>query len=139
MSSEDIKRVEQELKVKLPDHYIEYVTSIPSKVIGIKKQLGYFPFLFDNPEEIITVNQHLGFYDTSKFIKHKLCIGENGGGDYYLIDLNEVTNQKVYFFDHEESVDNYYNKETNTLEFEKLDFSGDLKAHINEVLEIFGM
>ena len=128
MNLDDIRKIEQELEINLPGHYIKYITNLPTVLTELKEQLGELPFLYDNPEQLILLNQHLGFHRSDKFIKHKLCIGENGGGDYYLIDLNVSTNEKVYLLDHEESVENYYNKETDTWEWESLEFCENLRG-----------
>jgi hypothetical protein len=34
-----------------------------------------------------------------KIIKSKLIIGDNGGGDFYLIDLVDKSDERVYVFD----------------------------------------
>lgn len=137
MNSDDIRKIEQALEIELPSHYVNYITNIPPTLMELKSQLGELLFLFDNPEQLISLNQHLGFYRSDKFIKQKLCIGENGGGDYYLIELNTSTDQRVYFLDHEESVENHYDQETDTWFWENLEFSNNLKEHEADILNMF--
>ncbi|MDW7693035.1 SMI1/KNR4 family protein [Flammeovirgaceae bacterium SG7u.111] len=137
MKLEDIRIIEQELGITLPKHYVKYITNFPITLKELKTQIGELLFLYDNPEQLISTNRFLGFHGSDKFIKDKLCIGENGGGDYYLIDLCNPFDQKVYFFDHEESVEKYYNQEENTWEWNKLESCDNLKEHENEILELF--
>ncbi|KXX71141.1 SMI1/KNR4 family protein [Flammeovirga sp. SJP92] len=138
MNIDDIRKIELELNIELPQHFIDYITNYPIELTKLKTMLGELLFLYDDPEQLISINQYLGFYGSEKLIKQKLCIGENGGGDYYLINLKELSDEKVYFWDHEESTERFYNEKTDTWEWEKLEFSKNLKEHEKEILEIFG-
>ena len=48
MNSDDIRKIEQALEIKLPSHYVNYITNIPPSLIELKSQLGELLFLFES-------------------------------------------------------------------------------------------
>ena len=104
MKKEEIHKIEFELGITLPTHYTSYLTNFPPELLDLKNQLGELTFIFDRVEQIIIINQALGFHKHNKSIKKKFCIGSNGGGDFYLIDLDNMNNERIYYYDHEESI-----------------------------------
>jgi hypothetical protein len=77
--------------------------------------------LYSSPNDSIEMNRVIGFHLTEKIIKNKLIIGDNGGGDFYLIDLVDKSNETVYVFDHEETVENCFDDAKGTFDWDRFD------------------
>ena len=137
MHVNDIREIELTLGITLPDHFINYIIPYPQSLTLLKERMGHMFFIYDNSQQLILMNQMLGVHGSEKYIKHKLAIGENGGGDYYFIDLQNPKDQKVYFYDHEESTENYYDPERDEWQWHKLEFYANLKAYEEDLLSMF--
>jgi|JI10StandDraft_1071094.scaffolds.fasta_scaffold1104549_1 hypothetical protein len=134
MNSQGIKKIEDELGVKLPPHYITFLIDFD----GLKSsEVDLSIFLYNDPETVIEINRLIGFYSNTTLIKYKLIIGENGGGDYYLIDLNNPDDLRVIFFDHEESFENNYDNSKDTWNWEGFEFYQDIAAYRRGLIELF--
>lgn len=136
MTSDDIKNIENDLNINLPKHYVDFIQNFK----GFQSRDLYLEnFIYTDSEYLIQINKLLGFYLTAKFIKKKLFIGENGGGDFYLIDLENPEIEKVYYLDHEESTEKSYNPTTDTWKWDELEFYDNMNDFKNSLLEDFGM
>ncbi|WP_338763220.1 SMI1/KNR4 family protein [Bernardetia sp. ABR2-2B] len=139
MKTSDIKEIEALFNIQLPIFYTSFITNYPKILTEILVQYEdkTYSNCYDSKEELIRINQLLGFYGEDKFIKHKFCIGENGGGDYYLIDINNSTNEKIYVIDHEESAELYYDSSTDTWNWENVDSFNGMAEFSNFILSLF--
>lgn len=81
----------------------------------------------------------LGFHLNDKIIKRKLIIGDSGGGNFYLIDLANPSDERVFVLDHEEGIENNFNEETETLNWEKFDNYDTLESYRRGLKEMFGI
>ncbi|UII20541.1 SMI1/KNR4 family protein [Fulvivirga ligni] len=137
MNKKDIKLVEEILNIELPSHYIDFIIDsrrIPKDDPYIEIRKNY---LIDDPEYLIDLNDTLKFHLDTAIIQNKLCIGENGGGDFFLIDLKDKSDKSVYLFDHEESVE-YYNLDTKTWNWDGLREFDSLSKYSSWISELFG-
>jgi hypothetical protein len=135
MKDYEIKRIEKELGVELPEHYVKFLLHFS----GLKnEEVDIENFLYSNPDQSIEMNRMIGFYSNSKIIKKKLIIGDNGGGGFYLIDLVNPNDKKVYVFDHEESVENYFDEKTETWNWGGLEHHETLESYKNTLEAMFG-
>ena len=91
MESTDIKHIEKELGIKLPEFYVSTMLNYPFS----DESWGAEFSLCNNPKHVIDLN---GVFD-----KQDECfsIGSDGGEFYYFIKLN--ADDKVYIFDLEGS------------------------------------
>ncbi len=136
MKDDEIKRIEKELDVELPHHYVTFLLGFN----GLNNpEIDIENFLYPNPDHLIEMNRMIGFYSDSKIIKRKLIIGDNGGGGFYLIDLVNPNDKRVYIFDHEESVENNFDKKTETWNWEGLEHYETLERYKNSLQEMFGL
>ena len=118
MRPDEIQRIEIELGIDLPTHYVTFL----SKFEGLKNtEIDIGHFLYSSAEDLIEMNKLIGFHLTDQIIKNKLIIGDNGGGDFYLIDLVDKSDETVYLFDHEETVENCFDKAKGTFDWDKFD------------------
>ncbi|RAW01823.1 SMI1/KNR4 family protein [Pseudochryseolinea flava] len=135
MREHDIQKIEQALLLKLPEHYVAFI----EKFEGFTGEDGILEgFVYANADELITKNLRVGFHTTEKTIKHKLIIGENGGGDFYLIDLQDHGDESVYYYDHEESHE-HYDEETQTWDWKSFEFDKNLSSHVDNLRVVFGL
>jgi hypothetical protein len=118
MTQQDIKEIEAALSIVLPKHYVEFMLDFPIALTLVQEEFDDSSFFYNNSKYLIKVNSFFGFHGQDKFIKNKLCIGENGGGDYYLINLEDHSDQEVLYLDHEESVEKFYDQEHDTWNWE---------------------
>ena len=139
MTQEDLTQIETALAIKLPAHYCLFMLAFPTELTTIHQEFEdeHYAHFMNEANKIIALNQLLGCYGEDKMIKRKLCIGENGGGDYYLIDLHEHQNETVYYFDHEEAAD-HYNQTTARWNWEAFAAHPNLIAYQQELITMFG-
>jgi hypothetical protein len=136
MSDQQIGVIEKKLGINLPRHYISFLLDFE----GIKHlELDLGNFLYNTPDEVVNMNQVVGFYANSNTIKNKLVVGDNGGGDFYLIDLLNPNDKKVYVFDHEESFENNFDRVTNSWNWAGFEYYNSLKSYKKKLEEIFGL
>lgn len=134
MTIKEIEIINESLKIDLPRFYVKYMLNFPEimkKIHNLYEGPTYSNF-YNNYEDLIRINKILGFYNESKFIKNMFCIGENGGGDFVLIDLNNKV-EKVFCFDHEEIVSN------NEFNISNLEYYSSLDEYLDSIIEIFGI
>jgi SMI1/KNR4 family protein SUKH-1 len=91
MESTDIKHIENELGIKLPEFYVSTMLNYPFS----KDSWGAEFSLCNDPKHVIDLN---GVFDKQD---ESFSIGSDGGEFYYFIKLNE--DDKVYIFDLEGS------------------------------------
>ena len=137
MKLADIQELESKLKIKLPKYYVSYVLSFPDvlSLIHDKYEDSSYSNFYDDAEHLVRINL---FLSKNTIFNKKFCIGDNGGGDFFLVDLANHENEKVYCFDHEESVEEHYDDTNGTLNWEALDSYQNLEAYKNSILNIFG-
>ena len=138
MIDKDIKRVEEALGVRLPAHYVSFLMEFKGYKEAKGYQTGMDRFIYSDADILIEMNQLMGFHSDDKIIQHKLVIGENGGGDFYLIDLKDPDDKNVYFFDHEESIENSYNSKTREWDWPALECYETMGHYKASVEELFG-
>lgn len=139
MTQADFDKIQQELQIKLPAHYIKFMENPSGAFVQLKALAPHQPFLYEHAEELIKINQHLGFHGSDTFIKQRLCIGDNGGGDFYLIDLQTPDDPRVFLLDHEETVAIAYDAATDTWDWDQVEYAENISTHINETLEMFNI
>ena len=139
MDLKEISQIENSLAIKLPDYYIEFMGN--HSFSPMDPDNPYLAmrnnFLINNPAYLIDLNKLLKFHQGNGFIQNRFCIGENGGGDFYLINLEDFTDEAVYLFDHEESVENHYNSETKEWDWNELRVYESLTEYTEFIEELF--
>ena len=96
----DFRKIEDALGVKLPPHYVAFMQKF--KGFAIEEAGLIDNFIYRDTDHLVKANRAAGFYSTEKPLKKKLIVGDNGGGDFYLIDLQNTADERVHYFDHEE-------------------------------------
>ncbi|MBL7839545.1 MAG: SMI1/KNR4 family protein [Cyclobacteriaceae bacterium] len=134
MTRDEIQRIQKELGVDLPAHYAIFLLKFEG-VDNPEFDLGHL--LYSSAEHLIVMNKRVGFYLSDKIIKNKLIIGDNGGGDYYLIDLVDKSDETVYVFDHEETVENCFDKVKRTFDWDKFDKYDTVDSYRASIQEMF--
>lgn len=134
MTPEEIKRIEKELSIDLPGHYATFLSnfdglSTPDVNIG--------HLLYSRADDLIEMNRMIGFHLTDKIIKNKLIIGDNGGGDFYIIDLVDKSDETVYVFDHEETVENCFDEAKGTFDWDRFDKYETIDNYRISIQEMF--
>lgn len=136
MKHYEINHIEKELATKLPDHYIAFISNFK----GLSNlSIDLENFLYSDPNKLIEINKLFEFYLETKIVKKKLIIGDNGGGDLYLIDLINQNDKRVFVFDHEESVESFFDSKTEIWSWEKLESYESLESYENNLKDIFGV
>jgi len=99
MTLEDINKIQTKTGVTLPEYYVEFVTQYP-KELSETEAPDYG--LLDDPSEIIeqNIDVRMNGYFGEKWPERYFIIGQNGCGDYYVIDL-QSQNFSIGFSDHE--------------------------------------
>ena len=134
MTTEEINRIEKELSVDLPQHYTTFLSTFE----GLNNpELDIGQLLYSNADDLIEMNRIVGFHLNDKIIKGKLIIGDNGGGDFYLIDHIDKSDETVYVFDHEETVEKCFDAEKGTFDWSKFDQYDTVESYQNSVQEMF--
>jgi hypothetical protein len=134
MRLDEIQRIERELSIDLPAHYVTFLL----KFEGLNNpefDIGHL--LYSSAEDLIEMNKLAGFHLTDKIIKNKFIIGDNGGGDFYLIDLINKADQTVYVLDHEETVENCFDNTRGTFEWDKFDKYDTVDSYRISIQEMF--
>jgi|GEM_PF-2265683 len=108
MTHGDIKRLEGALKVTLPQCYTELLLRYPAafEENGFHFGDGFEPlskrFFVKDIDRLIELNETAGaagerLADEAPWPAHLFAIGENAGGDYYLLDLGSVIGRVLFF------------------------------------------
>lgn len=134
MRPDEIKRIEKELSIGLPTHYATFLSKFEG-LNNFEVDIGHF--LYSSAEDLIEMNKLVGFHLSDKIIKNKLIIGDNGGGDFYLIDLINKADQTVYLFDHEETVENCFDNTKGTFDWDKFDKYDTVDSYRISIQEMF--
>jgi hypothetical protein len=135
MNTEEIKRIERELGIELPSHYQTFLSTFE----GLNNsEVDIAHMLYSGADHIIEINRLVGFHKNDKMIKNKLIIGDSGGGDVYLIDLVDKSNETVYVFDHEETVENCFDKDKRTFDWDRFDRYDTVDRYRTSIQEMFG-
>lgn len=92
MNQEDIKKIENSLKIKLPEFYKKTIQSYP-----FPKESFANEFLLPDEKNTIIENNDSTIIDK----KNIFVVGSDGGEEYYYINLTKETSE-VYLFDLEE-------------------------------------
>jgi len=99
VTHDDVKRIEKETGISLPQHYVDLVVNYPDELAETEApDYG----LLDDPDEVIRANRDVreqGYFGEQWPLQY-FIIGQNGCGDYYVI-LHEGTAFSVGFADHE--------------------------------------
>lgn len=135
MRLDEIKKIEEELNLDLPAHYTTFLL----KFEGLNNpEVNIEHFLYSSADDLIEMNKMVRFHLNDKIIKNKLIIGDNGGGDFYLIDLVDKSDKTVYVFDHEETIEHCFNIENKSFEWSKSDKYATIESYRTSILEMFG-
>jgi len=135
MRPEEIKRIEEELGVDLPSNYVTFLSTFKG-LNNPEIDIGHL--LYSSPDDLIEMNKMVGFHLNDKIMKGKLIIGDNGGGDFYLIDLIDKSDETVYVFDHEETIENCFDKEKGTFDWARFDRYDTVDRYRTSIQEMFG-
>ena len=130
MSTVDIKAIEQALSIQLPSHYINFMA-------GYQPESAHMgSVIYTDAGQLIAFNKKLGFYGTEKSIKHRYVIGGEGG-DWYLISLDNPDDTRVFYFDHEASVEECYDEATGSWDWDAFESNENLPAVLEELMPLF--
>jgi hypothetical protein len=127
MTADEVTQIETELDIKLPQHYVDFILRFPGLV---RSEIDVSHFLYSSADQLIETNIMMGFHSDMKIIKHKLIIGDNGGGGFYLIDLRNPADERVYIFDHEEST---------ALSVDSFEYYETLESYLENISQMFGL
>ena len=101
MTDEEVDELEDDLGVEIPDHYRDFLTRFPEELSAAKKPSGRLVDfqLLDTRKKIVRANNSI--WDAlAEQIEDRIVIGEDGGGNCYLIDSDD-SDPSVYFWSHE--------------------------------------
>lgn len=133
MTPDEIRRVEKELGTNVPVHYAKFLSTFE----GLNNsEADISHFLYSSPDHLIEMNQMVGFHLQDKIVKNKLIIGDNGGGDFYLINLIDASDEAVYVFDHEEA-ENFFDKKKGAFDWGRFEKYDTVESYRVSVLGIF--
>ena len=98
MKEDELRRIEAELRLTLPDDYRRLLLAFPFKPIGGDRVY----WLYDDPGEVIRATRKPlnEFYEGRSWRPTYLSIGETAMGDQYLLDLAR-TPSPVFCLSHE--------------------------------------
>lgn len=122
-----IALVEHELKVILPEFYIEYLLEYPRNLeksiinLGRGNQRLSEVFLINNAYNLLELNNELRAQED--WPKYFFAIGWNGANHYYLIDLRALTKEVFCYesdFTPNETFSNFYVYTENLEEFRRM-------------------
>jgi hypothetical protein len=136
MTKEGLDSIQLQFKIRLPGNYYAFMTNFPtsSSIIGEVFDNNNF---CNDPKRLVDLNLLLS--TKSKTLLQKMfCIGENGGGDYYFINLLNSNDHKVYFLDHEEMPDGAFDPNNDRWNWALFDTIPDLNTHAVEILSTYG-
>lgn len=97
MDEQDIAGIEAAVGVVLPDHYRRFLTQHAATLRDAKAKLLMRAVLYFAAGDIIRINK--GLHDNPRMIEinedsepwplNYFVVGTNGGGDYWMVDLND--------------------------------------------------
>lgn len=140
MTKRDIEKIEFELSIILPSHYVSFVLEFPNvlKIVHDKFEDSTFSQFYDNSDRLIELNNLLRLHWPDKLIKNRFCIGESGCGDYFLINLEDPFDTKVYLFDHEECAETCYDENNDIWHWDRFPQYENINAYEESILMIYG-
>jgi len=108
LSGSDIARIEEKLKVKLPEEYREFLLKynggkpIPDAVRHEGEYLDFVAFFYAARFNIYADDLLRNVEEYSEYIlDHYLPFAESPGGDVYCLSLKPDEHGSVYYWDHE--------------------------------------
>ena len=129
MKPQEIQKIHKRLAISLPQHHVNFLLAFEG--FGKYNEIDISNFLYADADVTVKMNQRFGFYRGDKVITNKFIIGDNGGGDLYLIDLNNPADERVFVFDHEEF--------SGQLNLESLKYYDTIAAYRKSLEELFGL
>lgn len=101
MDQQDIQKIEQVLRIKLPLDYCNHLLAYPdgideAKVLHFSTEatwlIGQNEWMRENPAN---------FFGKTSWPAHYFIIGEDGNGNAFYLDLRQPQPSPVYFLNHE--------------------------------------
>lgn len=129
MTSEDLKLLELELKMDIPDYYKNIMLNYP--LVHYDNCSNIRIAFMDDKNWLIEENKELrcqGFYN-HVWPDYFFAFGHDGCGDYYFIDCRDKKSGHIYFADHEKN----FNKEKMDIFMPNLKVFLDSKINLNQV------
>ncbi len=123
MTTIELKKIETELGVVLPDYYKTVMLNYPSDLSGEAPEEYE---LINYPDKIIDENKtaYEDFWG-EKLNKQFLIIGENGCGDYFLLDLKK--DNCIYSFFHDNQ--SFYKISNSLQEYTSMILDGEYEKY----------
>lgn len=106
LTEEDLKKIQGELNISLPDHY-RIFHETKSFLIKELRETDSCPeddtlSIATDADYIIKINRFSGLPSNEGPARNKFAIGGDGCGSTSLIDLQDHFNETVYFIPHDE-------------------------------------
>ena len=105
LSEADFQQIENTLAIQLPTHFKNFHLQQQKLIKELKElvnELDQSISLATDVESILMINQFLEVPKTEGPFRYKFSIGQDGCGNFALIDLKKADNTKVYYSDHDE-------------------------------------
>lgn len=85
MKEDELRRIEAELRLTLPDDYRRLMLAFPFRPLG--RDSVYW--LYDDPDDVIRATREPlhGYYEGAALLPTHVAIGETAMGDQYLLNL----------------------------------------------------
>lgn len=101
----DIRKIERELGITLPQHYVTFMQQLGDNRPG-PENLSDLSSIFADADIFIKINQDAlapGMLRQlpDAALRHKLVIGYTGG-TFFLINSQNATDERLYYFDRDE-------------------------------------
>src|SRR5262245_21638744 len=98
MTEDELRRIEEALKVLLPDDYRTVMKAFPFRAVGN----DWVYWMYEDPERVIDATRRPlgGCYEGKEWRLSCLVFGQGADGDPYLLDLDR-TPSPVYCLSHE--------------------------------------
>ena len=105
LSESDFQEIENTLQIELPAHFKAFHLQHKALIKELKElvnEVDQSISLATDVESILMINQFLEVPKTEGPFRFKFSIGQDGCGNFALIDLKNTDNTKVYYSDHDE-------------------------------------
>lgn len=136
----NIKKIELELKVKLPEFFVGFHQRQQALIKTLRKVLNdedYITLSTDANWIIEHNSQFLNLPNNKGFCRGKLCIGTDGCGNDSFIDLTGE-DKRVFFIDHEIASELMNDaKDDFNWENEKLEKYSSLEEYVKFNIEVY--
>ena len=137
LSEADFQQIENTLAIELPAHFKSFHLQHQSLIKELKElvnELDQSISLATDLESILMINQFLQVPKTEGPFRYKFSIGQDGCGNFALIDLKNPDNTKVYYSDHDEyDFEEIFDQSTNDFKwdsFEGLSRGANIEAYV---------